>query len=79
MAHKPDYRLPNGKRTTSADRYVREWRKLTKPFAKYFSLERIACDPGARFVSKRGGPSFDIPLHMLHSFNDHILPYLPKS
>lgn len=79
MSTKPDYRLPNGKRTTSADRYVREWRKLTKPFAKHFNLDRIGFDPGALFKPKGGGWPIDVSLSMLTHFNDHILPHLPKT
>lgn len=76
---KPDYRLPNGKRTTSADRYVREWNRLTKPFAKTFGLRRHAFDPGALFFPEQGGQAIEVSVDLLQTFNRDVLPHLPKS
>lgn len=44
------FSLPNGKRTTSVDRYVRAYRKLAKPMIKTWPhYEALSYDPGVQF------------------------------
>lgn len=46
------YRLPDGKTTKSADRYIRAWRKLARPIERGTCSRMFAYDPGLAFASK---------------------------
>lgn len=71
------YRLPNGRYTLSVTRYLREWRALTRPFAKTFGLRIIGFDPGVLMTTGEGGYcSMSVPLSVLRTFNDKVLPKL---
>lgn len=76
MSTQRTYQLPDGKSTISVPRYVREWNRLMKPFAKTFDLNCHSCNPGARFQTKDGRMTFDVPLEVLRRFNADILPRL---
>ncbi len=71
------YRLPDGRYTLSVARYIREWNKLTKPFAKTFGLRIIGFDPGVLMTTDEGGySSMQVPLSVLRTFNETVLPKL---
>lgn len=61
------YRLPDGKSTTSANRYVREWRKLYKPVCKALKVKCIGCDPD--FLFTKGNQSFNLPVSVVRDIN----------
>ena len=45
MKRKETYRCPDGKITTSANRYVREWRRMSKIMERGLNLKPIGYDP----------------------------------
>ena len=55
-----EFKLPNGKITTSVTRWAREWRRLSDRVEKAFpSLQLIGCDPN--FLFKYGNTSINMP------------------
>ncbi len=72
---KREYTLPSGKGTTSTARYLREWNKLSKPFAKAMGVNRHAFDPGVSYRTKQG-VVFSVPVSVLNAFNETVVPAL---
>jgi len=61
------FTLPNGKATSSTDRYCREWNRLAKPVAKVLNCDVIGMDPGIHLAPKSGAPGFQLPVSVAQS------------
>jgi hypothetical protein len=49
MSGKQKFHLPDGTFTTSADKYIKAWRKLAKPIEKATNSRAFGFDPGIAF------------------------------
>jgi hypothetical protein len=67
------YKLPDGNKTSSPGRYVREWNKLTKPVAEALNCDIIGCDPSVHLVEKGGGHGFQISVSIAKRIKDLYL------
>lgn len=52
------FRLPNGKTTTSVEKYCIEWEAISSPLAKILDCRVIGCDPGIHLTENGCGSGF---------------------
>lgn len=58
-----EYRLPDGKYTTSTQKYTTEWRKIANKLEKKFGFVMVGCDPDFLLREKDNwNSSFTLPL-----------------
>ena len=60
--------MPNGKETTSCDKYVKAWRDFYSPICDAFNMEIIGFDPGVLF--KNGNTTIDLPNWFITQLNE---------
>ena len=64
---KREFKLPNGKRTTSSAKYITAWRRIAKPICKATKTDILGFDPSISIVW--GNKSIDFPVSFLVELN----------
>ena len=59
-----EYKLPNGKITTSAEKYSKTWTDLADLIAKNLNCNVIGVDPGIHLIEKDSSTGFFISTDM---------------
>lgn len=67
-----EFRLPDGKYTSSASRLSREWARIYKPICKELGVKVIGFDPGISFRYNDDDGYFTLPTSIAIKIRDLI-------